>query len=154
MSPAFCSFMPTCMYVVLSVLELSSFLPRITHTGQVYVQVMLASQHASTFMTTRSLWSWCARVLCREFDSTAVNAKPKNEQASPAEHADHLLTMRRWAFAQRKAWADYWNHGRWRLHDDGWQQRPDEAGRPLSHHASCTSFDVPSFGLGYAASNL
>ena len=83
------------MYVVLSVLELSSFVPRITHTGQVYVQVAFASQHARTFMTTRSLRSRCARgVLCREFDSTAVNAKPKDEQASPAQNADHLLTMR------------------------------------------------------------
>ena len=91
-----------------------------------------ASQNASTFMTCmyrNALAVVVARVcvLCREIDGTALNVKPnnrtmhrpdrslnanpRNEEDSRADVADHRLTMRRWAFAQRKAWADYWNHG-------------------------------------------
>ena len=81
----------------------------------------------------------CTIYLYSEVDSNALNANPNNRRVSwhgkPKSHAEavaeHQLAMRRWAFAQRKAWADYWNHGRWRLQrEDGWPPRLDEAGRP------------------------
>ena len=64
-------------------------------------------------------------IYCSEVDSNALNANPNNrflawhtdgdENLTPKRNddavAEHRLAMRRWAFAQRKAWADYWNHG-------------------------------------------